>query len=206
MARRLPIAARIFLTYFLITGSALAVAGIAGYLQFQRYAVDEADHALRNQAVLAAEMFRPLLAAPRPDGKAIAAEGDRIATILDTRVTVVLPDGTVAADSEVGSAGLPRLENHADHPEVREALAGGTGISLRRSISVRGEQRYCAVPIVAGGRIVGVARASVPVAFLARRLARVRTITWGTGIAAFLLMIAGTALLARRVTGPIEEV
>ncbi len=206
MARRIPIAARIFLTYFLITGSALAAAGIAGYLQFQRHAVDEADHALRNQAILAAEMFRPLLSAPRPDRKAIAAEGDRIAKVLDTRVTVILPDGTVAADSGVGSAGLPRLENHADHPEVREALAGGTGVSLRRSISVRQDQRYCAVPIVSGGRIAGVARTSVPVAVLARRLARVRTITWGTGIAAFLLMIAGTALLARRVTGPIEEV
>ncbi len=205
MARRIPIAARIFFTYFLITGSALAAAGIAGYVQFQRYAVDETDHALRSQALLAAEMFRPLLSGPRPDLAAIAAEGDRIATILDARVTVVLPDGTVAADSKVGSAGLSRLENHADHPEVREALAGRTGVSLRRSISVQDEERSGAVPIVAGGRIAGVARASVPVAFLARRLARVRAITWGTGIAAFLLMVAGTALLARRVTGPIEE-
>ncbi len=206
MARRFPIAARLFLTYFIITGTALAVAGVAGYLQFQRHAVDETDQALRSQALLAAELFRPLLSAPRPDRAAIAAEGDRIATILDARVTVVLPDGTVAADSKVGSAGLSRLENHADHPEVREALAGRTGVSLRRSISVRDEERYCAVPIVAGGRIVGAARTSVPVAFLAQRLARVRTITWGTGIAAFVLMVAGTALLARGVTGPIEEV
>ncbi len=205
MTRRFPIAARIFLTYFLITGTALAAAGIAGYVQFKRYAVDEADHALRNQALLAAEMFRPLLSVPKPDFARIAAEGDRVGKGLDTRVTVILPDGTVAADSEVGSAGLAGLENHADHPEVREALLGGTGISLRRSISVREDQRYCAVPIVSNGRVAGVARTSVPVAFLSRRLARVRTITWGTGIAAFLLMIAGTALLARRVTGPIEE-
>ena len=206
MARRIPIAARIFATYFAITGAALAAAGIAGYLQFQRYAIDEADHALRNQALLAAEMFRPLLSSSPPDAGAIAAEGDRIGKIIDARVTIILPDGTVAADSMVGSAGLARLENHADHPEVREALAGGTAVSLRRSISVREDQRYCAVPVVSGGRIVGVARTSVPLAFLARRLARVRAITWGTGIAAFLLMIAGTALLARRVTGPIEEV
>src|SRR5512145_1870587 len=137
MPRRFPIAAKIFLTYFLITGTALAVAGVAGYVQFNRYAVDEADHALRNQALLAAEMFRPLLSAPKPDFGRIAAEGDRIGKSLDTRVTLIMPDGTVAADSEVGSAGLPGLENHADHPEVKEALLGGTGVSLRRSISVR---------------------------------------------------------------------
>ncbi|MGE5190446.1 MAG: ATP-binding protein [Gemmatimonadota bacterium] len=206
MPARLSIAVKFFLTYFVITGTALAFAGIAGYLQFKRYAVDEADHALLNQARLVAEMFRPLLSAPKPDRARIAAEGDRIGKDLDTRVTVILPDGTVAADSAVGSGGLAALENHADHPEVREALSGGTGVSLRRSISVRKEQRYCAVPIAAEGRIVGVARTSVPVTFLNARLDRVRAITWGTGIAAFLLMIAGTALRARRVAGPIEEV
>ncbi len=205
MPRRLPIAARFFLTYFLVTGTALAAAGIAGYLQFKQHATDEADHALKNEALLAAEMFRPLLSAPKTDLRKIAAEGDRLGNIFDTRVTIVLPDGKVAADSKVKSAGLSRLENHADHPEVKEALVGGTGVSLRRSISVREDQRYCAVPIVADGRIVGVARTSVSVRFLSRGLARVRAITWGTGIAAFLLMIAGTALLARRVTGPIEE-
>ncbi|MGE5662946.1 MAG: HAMP domain-containing protein, partial [Deltaproteobacteria bacterium] len=203
---RLPIAVKFFLTYFLITGTALAFAGIAGYVQFKRYAVDEADVSLQRQARLVAEMFRPLLSAPKPDLGRIAALGDSIGKDLDTRVTVILPDGTVAADSAVGTAGLSALENHADHPEVREALSGGTGVSFRRSISVRKEQRYCAVPIVSGGRIVGVARASVPVTFLAARLDRVRTITWGTGIAAFLLMIAGTAVLARRVTGPIDEI
>ncbi len=205
MQVRFSIAVKFFLTYFLITGTALAFAGIAGYVQFKRYAVDEADHSLQNQARLAAEMFRPLLSAPTPDLDHIAAEGDRIGKSLDTRVTVILPDGKVAADSEVGSAGLRGLENHADHPEVKEALLGRTGVSLRRSISVREEQRYCAVPIVSESRIVGVARTSVPVTFLNRRLGRVRTITWGTGIAAFLLMIAGTAVRARRITGPIEE-
>ena len=203
---RRPIAVKFFLTYFLITWTALAFAGIAGYVQFKRYAVDEADVSLQRQARLVAEMFRPLLSAPKPDLGRIAALGDSIGKDLDTRVTVILPDGTVAADSAVGTAGLSALENHADHPEVREALSGGTGVSFRRSISVRKEQRYCAVPIVSGGRIVGVARASVPVTFLAARLDRVRTITWGTGIAAFLLMIAGTAVLARRVTGPIDEI
>ncbi len=205
MARRLPIAARLFLAWVAVAGPALAAAGIAGYVQFRRHAVDEADRALRSQALLAAEMFGPMLSAPTPDLARIAAEGDRIGKGLDTRITVVLPDGTVAADSEVGSAGLPALENHADHPEVKEALAGKTGVSVRRSISVREDRLYCAVPVVSGGRILGVARASVPLAALDRRLARVRAITWGTGIAAFLLMIAGTALLARRFAGPIGE-
>ncbi|HBO69906.1 MAG TPA: hypothetical protein DD658_07140 [Deltaproteobacteria bacterium] len=205
MARRLSIATKFFLTYFVITGTALAFAGIAGYLQFQRYAAEEVDQSLENQARLAAGMFRPLLERAPADRGRIAAEADRVGRELDTRLTVVLPGGEVAADSEVGAAKVPRMENHAAHTEVRDALSGKTGFSTRRSITLGTEQRYCAVPLFSGEKVVGVVRASLPIAHLNRRLSRVRTITWGTGFAAFLLMLIGTAIRARRVTGPLEE-
>lgn len=206
MPRRLSIATKFFLTYFVITGTALAFAGMAGYIQFKRYVTEEADQSLRNQSFLVAETFRPLLAAPEPDRGAIAREGDRLGKDLDIRLTVILPAGEVVADSEVGSAHVGELENHAIRPEVREALSGRTAFSERRSITVKEGQRYCAVPILSGGRIVGVARTSISEGVLNRRLDRVRVITWGTGFAAFLLMLIGTAIRARHVTGPLEEI
>ena len=206
MPRRMSIATKFFLTYFVITGTALAFAGIAGYIQFKRYVIEEADASLKAQALLAAESFRPLLAAAEPDRGTIAREGDRLGKELDTRLTVILPGGKVAADSQIGSAGLGELENHANRPEVREALAGRTGFSHRRSISRKEEERYCAVPVLSGGEIVGVARTSISGAILNRRLGRVRFITWGTGLAAFLLMLLGTAVRARAVSGPLEEI
>src|SRR3990172_2736035 len=80
-------------------------------------------------------------------------------------------------------AGVPGMENHAQHPEIRDALSGTKGMSLRRSITVREEQRYAALPITIGGTIVGAARASVPVASLTRRLWQITAIIWGTGFA-----------------------
>ena len=203
--RRISIATKFFLTYFVITGTALAFAGIAGYIQFKRYAAEEVDRSLENQARLAAEMFRPFLEAPVPDRGTIAAEGERLGKDMDTRLTIVLPGGEVVADSSVGAAGVPSMENHANHPEVRTALSGETGVSTRRSITVREEQRYCAVPVRSGTTVVGVARVSIPATLLNRRLDRVRSITWGTGFVAFLLMLAGTAIRARHVTGPLAE-
>ncbi len=206
MPRRFSIATKLFATYFVITGAALAFAGIAGYLQFRQYVIEEADASLRNQAVLAAETFRPLLAEPAPDRETIAREGIRLGKNLDARLTILLPDGEVVADSRMGPANLSALENHADRPEVKEALAGRVGFSHRRSITTKEEQRYSAVPILSGGKIVGVARTSLYEDILSRRLKRVRAITWGTGFAAFLLMLFGTAIRSRAVTGPLEEI
>lgn len=205
MRARISIATKFFLTYFVITGAALAFAGIAGYLQFRKYAADEVDGNLQRQARLVSEIFRPLLDSPDPDLGKIAREGDRVGKDLDIRLTIILTDGTVVADSIVGASGLAGMENHATRPEIQAALAGETGVSLRRSITVREEERYLAIPIHSGGRITGVARTSIPVAMLARRLSRIGVITWGTGIAAFLLMLAGTAIRAKHVTGPLKE-
>jgi two-component system phosphate regulon sensor histidine kinase PhoR len=165
----------------------------------------DADETLLAKAHIVAETFRPLLADSAPKGERIAREGDRLGREIGTRITVVLPDGTVVADSAVGATGVPGMENHAFHPEIRDALAGTTGVSLRRSITAREEQRYAALPIAIGGSIVGAARASVPAATLSRRLWQITGIIWGTGVIALLLILGGTAVMARRVTGPLTE-
>jgi len=205
LSRRISIASRFFLTHLAIAGIALSIAGAAGFLLVRTLVMADADENLLSRARLAAETFRPLLDRTSPDRDRIAGEGDRIGREMRFRITVVLPAGEVVADSVVGAAGVPGMENHAHHPEIREALSGSPGFSHRRSITVREEQRYAAVPIVDNGAIIGVARAAVPAAELSRRLWQVTGIIWGTGAAALLLILGGTALMARKVTGPLKE-
>ena len=205
MARRLSIAAKFFLTHLMIAGIALLIAGAVGFLFVRNLVMADADENLLARARIVAETFRPLLAAPIQDKERIALEGDRLGKVIGARITVVLPDGTVSADSSVGAAGIAGMENHASHPEIRDALSGTTGVSLRRSITVREEQRYAAIPISIGDTIVGAARVSVPVAALSRRLWQITAIIWGTGFAALLLILLGTAVMARKVTGPLAE-
>lgn len=74
-----------------------------------------------------------------------------------TRLTVVSVSGVVLADS----AKRPEwMENHADRPEIKDALAGGIGISRRRSTTMGVVMVYVAVPVVEKGKVVGVVRAS----------------------------------------------
>jgi len=206
MTRRLSIAAKFFLTHLVIAGIALFIAGTAGFFLVRSLVMADADENLLARARIVAETFRPLLADTAQNRERIAREGDRLGREIGGRITVVLPDGTVVADSTVGAAGVPGMENHATHPEIRDALSGTTGVSLRRSISVREEQRYAALPITTGGEIAGAARASVPLAILDRRLWQITGIIWGTGLFALLLILGGAAFVARKVTAPLSEI
>lgn len=73
----------------------------------------------------------------------------RAAAAAGARVTLIAPDGTVVADSDVSLSDLPRVENHADREEVRAALAGELGRSDRRSETVGRRLLYLALPVTA---------------------------------------------------------
>ncbi|NOZ74074.1 MAG: hypothetical protein GXO90_01670 [FCB group bacterium] len=55
------------------------------------------------------------------------------------RVTLLLPDGTVLADSRKNPG---EMDNHADRPEIRDALARGWGFSNRYSFTLRQPLMY----------------------------------------------------------------
>lgn len=58
--------------------------------------------------------------------------------VTTSRVTYIKPDGEVIFDSWTSD----NLENHFDRPEVQEALKGGTGYSLRYSVTTQSNAIY----------------------------------------------------------------
>ncbi len=90
---------------------------------------------------------------------------------LDARVTVVLADGAVLADSQADPS---NMAGQSEQPEIREALAEGTGYSVRASRASGSETLYAAAAVTPGetGRAgtdsspqaepLGVLRLSVP--------------------------------------------
>lgn len=71
------------------------------------------------------------------------------------RLTIILPSGQVIGDSHEPPFGM---DNQADRPEVRIALAGEPGTSVRYNPGLQQEMMYVAVPVMAGERIVSVIR------------------------------------------------
>ena len=119
-----------------------------------------------------------------------------------TRVTVVNMSGKVLYDNQADPA---TMDNHADRPEIREAMLSGTGITSRYSRSLGEEQLYVARLAVdpLGNSMVLRASASLRYIQDAVTSARIRLLV-------SLLLAGGVAVIAglfflRQVTGPLED-
>lgn len=84
----------------------------------------------------------------------------------DLRITVTDQKGQVMADSSDKGNSLKSLDNHADRPEVEDALATGQGLSTRYSNTLQISTIYAAVRTDSGA----IVRIAVPYAALEARL------------------------------------
>ncbi len=120
------------------------------------------------------------------------------------RLTLIADDGTVLADSQVDPAGL---DNHADRPEVAQALAGHEGRARRESATLKQEEVYVAVPLPAAEASWsdGVVRTALPASRVDATVAaswRVPLIVWAVLL---LPTLAVAYLFTRSITRPIER-
>jgi two-component system, OmpR family, phosphate regulon sensor histidine kinase PhoR len=104
------------------------------------------------------------------------ALADELGTESQARVTIIRRDGKVLGDSKVPLSGLPVVENHAQRPEVKAALATGHGESSRLSHTIDERMIYMAVPLERAGQILGVARVAMPLTQVDAAIGRLRAV------------------------------
>jgi two-component system phosphate regulon sensor histidine kinase PhoR len=130
---------------------------------------------------------------------------ERVARPAVARVTLIAPDGRVLADSERTLESLASMENHADRPEVRAALAGGMGRDVRRSATLGAPLIYVAVPVSEAGRIAAVLRLAAPVEAATPAYESLRAVMLTGGAIALLVAFGIGLFVAGRVTRPVVE-
>lgn len=75
------------------------------------------------------------------------------------RVTIVDTHGVVLCDSDADAASM---ENHAERPEITQALFGQRGASTRFSATLQTSMLYLAMPRFEAEKMVGVIRTAIP--------------------------------------------
>ena len=177
---------------------ALVVAGAIG-LQVERAVLLD-----RNAAILLREaglVARDVARTPVADREAWSAAARGADERTGLRVTLIQADGHVFVDSRADTA---YLENHAQRPEVRHALAGAPATSVRRSATLGADLQYAAVPAPPGAPFA-VVRVAEPLDFL-------RDLGWAQGrgmilslVLALLAALLVSAWLGHRQVGRVAE-
>ena len=137
---------KLFLSAVGIAALALALAGGLMTLSVQREANRRVEQLLRNDAAVAVALLSSAPASASP-GASLTRDAHRIGALLEARVTLIGPDGTVLGDSTEAEDALPALENHATRPEVVDAGVHGIGVARRASATMGEEMLYVALSV-----------------------------------------------------------
>ena len=120
------------------------------------------------------------------------------ATLGSTRLTIIGRDGKVLVDSE---ANPERMENHRSRPEIKAALAGRHGSSVRLSPTLKVPFLYVAVPLPEGAL-----RLAVPLSRIAQQVSEIRRQVLASTAVAFLPSVLLAAVFARRVSARLGRI
>jgi len=118
------------------------------------------------------------------------------------RVTVIAADGRVLADSQ---ADPQTMENHANRPEVLEAMAKGEGRSARRSVTLNRDFLYFAVRQNMPAGPSAVLRFALPPETVDEVLSSFRHELWIASLFILLIASAVSLLFSRSFTDRVER-
>ncbi len=121
---------------------------------------------------------------------------------INTRLTIISPEGLVFADSEKNPASM---ENHQNRIEIIQAIKLGLGTSLRYSASVKEDMLYVAVPIEKDGEVYGVLRASLFLDEINTLLNNLKINIITIAVIVVVLLLIGAFLFSRSFSRPLNE-
>ena len=210
MARRLihALRSRIALKLTLTLVGFVAVSLVAAGLYLSRALERVAIEVLESRLTVAGRVLHDeAVTAAQPGAPAEVVQGfaERATRATGMRVSLIAPDGRVLADSERPGNAVATMDNHADRPEVRAALEGRVGSSVRRSVTLDASLIYVALPLSQNGRVMGILRLAEPISAVTASYERLRSTALAGGAVALLVALGISIFVAGRVTRPVVE-
>lgn len=147
---------KMLLSSFVVLLVGILITGISPIGYIKSIITTNEQQKLLSLGKLIADSLSAKYSTSSADYDSVAAEYENMS---GARVTIIAPDGKVLGESRKISA---EMENHSDRTEVRKAISGGNGVSVRYSSTEGMEMMYAAVPMKVGGKVAAVIRLSVP--------------------------------------------
>jgi len=179
----------------------LIIIGIYISFFFKEYYIKAITTQLKSNSLLIRDIIKADI--QEKDIERLNLVTKRLGREINTRLTIINPEGMVLGDSEENPQ---KMENHSDRPEIKEAIKGRIGKSSRYSTTLKKDMMYLALPIKDDAyRVIGAVRVSIPLDELENRVGQIyRIIGWG-GLLAVTISLGISFALARRVSRPISQ-
>jgi two-component system phosphate regulon sensor histidine kinase PhoR len=183
-------------SYVLLIIAAFAALGFFVVREVDADMRSNTESYLTTEAQIVANSARPLLEANAPQSS-FDALAKQVGAGVDTRVTIIAPDGTVLGDSEADPA---TMENHAGRPEVRDAMQSGFGKNVRSSATLNVNFSYVALRVDVHGSPAAVVRVARPLSAIDATLSSITrslliAVVVTGAIAALLSLIIGSTII-----------
>lgn len=177
------------LTYFVLLIAVLAAVDVyAGRILRQDY-VRAANERLDSLALVA--QAKP----PDFNDEAALASWTARMSRSGARVTIIAHDGRVIADS---AHDTKSMDNHSNRPEFRQAMATGTGESVRYSRTLDRDLVYWATRFDRPSESPVIIRFATPLAPINKALAEVRRKLWEASLLILIVAIGISGFLSQR--------
>jgi two-component system phosphate regulon sensor histidine kinase PhoR len=121
---------------------------------------------------------------------------------ISTRITVIDTSGLILADSERDPK---TMDNHKHRQEVKKALDGQIGISVRFSKTVKQEMLYVAIPMKSKDGSLGVLRVSLFLDDIDHLLNDLKTKMFWITLFILILALGAAVLFSRNLSKPVRE-
>lgn len=192
---------KLLLSYFLIVLALSLSLGTLVHYQLKNTLLEDIHLSLSDKLSFLQQLTEPALSGQVSQNK-IQNILQLIGAESRTRITLILPDGRVLADSH---SDPKRMDNHKNRPEILEAKKHHLGTSQRFSRTTEHSMMYVAKNILNGENSVGVVRVSIPLSHVEARLKDLRlTIFLGASFGILIAVLAGV-FVALKITVPIQE-
>ena len=191
---------KIFAGYLLVVIVILAITFPLTFRAIRHHHIDTSTDNLKNLCLTLKLKISPLL--ENNQIKKLDTLIKELGKQINTRLTIITPEGAVLADSEKNPA---LMESHKNRIEIIQAIKSGVGTSLRYSASVKEEMLYVAVPIEKNGNVHGVIRASLFLSKINILLNNLKMNIIMIAVIIVVILLIGAFLFSRSVSKPLRE-
>lgn len=191
---------KLTILFFALFFTAFLVAGLYAGPKLDAFLAQKTEDNLRVNTQVSADAVQGYV--EQGDSAALKGYVKSLGRKAGARITVVDPQGRVIADSE---ANPDRMENHAQRPEIKQALQGRTVTVSRSSTTLHTGMLYVASPIQVGQKSIAVIRLAVPQDDLKKSVVPLRWVVLVSIGVALVGATGMTFILSREFVKPIRH-